>query len=333
MKILISGIGSIGRRHLTNLLQLGQKDIILHRTSGKTLPDHPELPVFTTIEQTLQHQPELAIISQPTCLHTELATVLAKASISYLFIEKPLSHNWAGINELLALIENKRLPTFIGFDLRFDPGFIKVQQWLQDQAIGPVVSIHAEVGQYLPDWRPHEDYRQGMSASQKMGGGVMLDLVHEFDYLTSLAGPVQEVAAMYGKISPLEIQTEDTANILFHFDGGAMGTLRMDYLQKRLSRNCKIIGAKGMIVWDYAGRTATVSTLDNSITDHFDYTHFERNDRFVQEMNYLLHCVENKKEGPVNAVQGAYLLKLVLAAKHSFDTRTFVRIQNFEPVV
>lgn len=88
-----------------------------------------------------------------------------------------------------------------------------------------------------------------------------------------------------------------------------------------------------MIVWDYAGRTATVSTLDNSVAEHFDYNHFERNDRFLQEMKYLLECVEGKRDGPVNAIQGAYLLKLVLAAKHSFDTRTFVRIQHFEPAV
>lgn len=333
MKILISGIGSIGRRHLTNVVQLGQKDIILHRTSGKSLPDYPELPVFTNMAEALQQQPELAIISQPTYLHTELATLVAAAGTTYLFIEKPLAHNWAGVDELLHLIEKKRLTTTVGFDLRFDPGFLRVQQWLQGDAIGAIISIHAEVGQYLPDWRPHEDYRKGMSASQQMGGGIMLDLVHEFDYLVALAGPVQEVAAMYGKISRLEIETEDTANILFHFNTGALGTLRMDYLQKKLSRNCKIIGVKGMIVWDYASRTATVSTLNNSITEYFDYNHFERNDRFVQEMKHLLECAENKTDGPVNAVLGAYLLKLVLAAKHSFDTRTFVRIQHFEPAV
>ncbi len=331
MKILISGIGSIGSRHLNNLLQLGQRDIILHRTSGTLLPDHPEIPVFTDINEALQQQPQLVIISQPTYLHMELATVIVKAGTPYLFIEKPLAHTWAGVTELLASIEKQPIKTTIGFDLRFDPGFIQVQEWLKNSTIGKIVSIHAEAGQYLPDWRPHEDYRQGMSASKKMGGGVMLDLVHEFDYLVELAGPVAEIAAMYRKGSPLEIETEDTANILFHFETGAMGTLRMDYLQKKLSRNCKIIGAKGMIVWDYAGRTATVSTLDNSITEHFDYNHFERNDRFVQEMKYLLECVQENKNGKVDAAMGAYLLRLVLAAKHSFDTRTFVRIQQFEP--
>jgi predicted dehydrogenase len=333
MKILISGIGSIGRRHLKNLMQLGETDIILHRTSGQQLAEHTELPVFTSIEEALRQQPDLAIISQPTFLHIELATALVSASIPYLFIEKPLSHHWVGVQQLLSIVRENNIKTTIGFDLRFDPGFQQVYEWLQADVIGHIVSIHAEVGQYLPDWRPHEDYRQGMSASKKMGGGVMLDLVHEFDYLTALAGPVREVAAMYGRGSQLEIETEDTANILLHFDNGAMGTLRMDYLQKKLSRNCKIIGANGMIVWDYAGRTATVSTLDNGIAEQFDYNHFERNDRFVQEMKYLLECVEKGKDGYVNASKGAELLKLVLAAKHSFDTRTFVRIQHFEPPV
>src|SRR5204863_1092430 len=117
-----------------------------------------------------------------------------------------------------------------------------------------LVAMQAQVGQYLPDWHPWEDYRRGVSARRDTGGGVILDLIHELDYLLWLNGEVSQVACVADHVSSLEIETEDVAAILLRFANGAIGTVHLDYLQRAPSRTCRLIGEDGTICWDYFGQ-------------------------------------------------------------------------------
>ena len=249
-RVLIAGLGSIGRRHLGNLRQLGVQDILLYRTRPELLPEAPELPVFTDLQQALAARPDIVIVSNPTAYHLQVALPAAEAGCN-LFIEKPLSHSWEGVEAFLAVVQRQRLLSMVGFDLRFDPGLCKVKALLEAGCIGHVVAMQAQVGQYLPDWRPSEDYRQGMSARAETGGGVILDLIHELDYVSWLIGPVSHVTCFAEKVSSLHIETEDTAAILLRFAHGAIGTVHLDYIQRAPSRTCRIIGEEGTILWDY----------------------------------------------------------------------------------
>src|SRR3954469_18236676 len=188
VRVLISGLGSIGRRHLRNLLRLGVGDILLHRTRPDPLEEAPELPVFTDLARALAERPDVVIVSNPTAHHLRVAVPAAEAGC-HLFIEKPLSHSWDGVEELLATIRGRKLIAMMGFDLRFEPGLRRIKGLLAGGAIGRVTAIQAQVGQYLPDWHPGEDYRRGVSARKETGGGVILDLIHELDYVTWLVGP------------------------------------------------------------------------------------------------------------------------------------------------
>src|SRR5262245_58799957 len=166
LRVLIVGLGSIGRRHLRNLRQLGVRDILLLRTASAPLEEAPELPVFDDLMEGLARRPDVVIVSNPTAQHLEVCQPAAHAG-SHLFIEKPLSHSWDGVDDLLSTIHARNLVTLVGFDLRFDPGLCKVKSLLDVGTIGRVIAIQAQVGQYLPDWRPEEDYRKGMSALRR----------------------------------------------------------------------------------------------------------------------------------------------------------------------
>ena len=216
VRVLIAGLGSIGRRHLRNLLRLGVDDILLYRTRPDPPEEAPELPVFTDLSLALAARPDVVIVSNPTSHHLRVAVPAAEAGC-HLFIEKPLSHSWAGVDELLATVRRRGLITLMGFDLRFDPGLRTIRGLLADGRIGRVVGVQAQVGQYLPDWHPWEDYRRGVSARVEAGGGVILDLIHELDYLTWLLGPASSVACFADRVSGLEIETEDTAAMLLRF--------------------------------------------------------------------------------------------------------------------
>jgi predicted dehydrogenase len=324
-RILIAGLGSIGRRHLGNLRQLGSDDLLLYRTKPEPLKEAPELPVFTDLGQALAARPDVVIVSTPTAHHLEVALPAARAGC-HLFIEKPLSHSWDGVEELLSVIREQRLLALVGFDLRFDPGLCKVNTLLEEGCIGRVVAIQSQVGQYLPDWHPWEDYRQSSSASAAKGGGVILDLIHELDYVTWLMGPISCLSCFADRISDLDITTEDTAALLLRFDDGAIGTVHLDYIQRDPSRTCRIIGVEGTIWWNYYANKVRWYEAKGDRWHAFEYRNFQRNDRFVAEMQHLLACLRGQDLPRVDAIWGSQILKMALMAKESARTGGVCRV-------
>ena len=318
-RILIAGLGSIGLRHLNNLLQLGEKDILLLRTRNEPVKEAPELPVFTNLQEALLQKPDAVIVSNPTSHHMNVALQAAKAGC-HLFIEKPLSHTWENVETLSAIVKEKDLMGMVGFDMHFDPGLQKVRQLIKDGTIGHITAIQAQVGQYLPDWHPWEDYRKGVSAQVQTGGGVILDLIHEIDYVTWLMGEAKEVVSMNGHVSSLEIETEDTASILLRFKNNAIGTINLDYIQRTLSRSCRIVGEGGTITWDLMNQKVSWFLAEDKAWHDFLYAGFQRNDRFLAEMKHFLDCLQGKSEPEVNLESGSRSLKIALAAKESGKT-------------
>ena len=325
-RILIAGLGSIGARHLNNLLQLGVEDILLLRTRNEPIKEAPHLPIFTKLEDALNQKPDAVIVSNPTSHHLETALPAVKAGC-HLFLEKPLSHTWQDVDTLLATVKQKELIGMVGFDMHFDPGLQKVHQLLKDGTIGQVTAIQAQVGQYLPDWHPWEDYRKGVSARVDTGGGVILDLIHEIDYVTWLMGEAKEVISMNGRVSSLEIQTEDTAAILIRFMNNAIGTINLDYIQRTLSRSCRIVGEEGTITWDLINQKVSWYLAIEKAWHEYSYSGFQRNDRFLAEMKHFLDCLQGKAEPEVNLESGSRSLKIALAAKESGKTGKAVVLQ------
>jgi predicted dehydrogenase len=320
-RFLIAGLGSIGRRHLQNLRQLGVQDIHLYRTHPESLKEAPMSPIFTELKQALESKPQAVIVSNPTAFHMEIALAAARAGC-HLFIEKPLAHSWDGVEELLSLVQEKRLVAMVGFDLRFDPGLCRIKGLIEQEQIGSLIAIHAQVGQYLPEWRTGEDYRDGMSAKIAAGGGVILDLIHELDYTSWLFGPIAQIACFADRLSSLEIETEDTASMLLKFRNGAIGTVSLDYVQRFPSRTCRIIGELGTIIWDYHGQKVAWYQHNNKSWEEYDYSGFERNDRFLAEMRHFLTCLNGEETPKVDLTVGSSVLKVALAAKRSASTGT-----------
>jgi len=234
MKYLIAGLGSIGRRHLRNLMALGEKEIVLLRSHHATLPDD-ELqgyPVETDLQQALMtHSPDAVIVANPTSLHLDVAIPAAEAGCS-LLLEKPISHSWERITELQSAVKRGGSKVLVGFQFRFHPGMMRAKQLIMAGEIGRIISSHVHFGEYLPAWHPWEDYRKGYAARADMGGGVVLTQCHSLDYLPWLVGRVGSVWGFTAKLSDLEVDVEDTAKIGLRFENGALGSIHLDYNQQ-----------------------------------------------------------------------------------------------------
>ncbi len=315
-RILIAGLGSIGQRHLRNLLTLGVEDILLLRTKNEPVEEAPHLPVFTCLKDALDQRPDAVIVSNPTAHHLDVALPAVEAGC-HLFIEKPLSHTWDNVQSLLDAAEARQIIGLVGFDMHFDPGLRKARELILSGVIGRITAIQAQVGQYLPDWHPWEDYRLGVSARAATGGGVILDLIHEIDYVRWLVGEAKEVVSLNGHVSSLEIETEDTAGILIRFVNGAIGMIHLDYVQRTISRTCRVIGEEGTIYWDLVTQKVAWYLASDKAWHEFSYAGVRRNDRFLAEMRHFLACLCGDAIPEVNLVDGSCSLRIALAAKES----------------
>ena len=229
MKFLMVGLGSIGQRHLRNLRTLlgPSPEVLAYRVrklsqvltdqmtieSDTGLEEKYGVRVFSDLEKALREQPDAALICNPNSLHIPVAVAAAEAGC-HLFIEKPLSHNLDGVDELLRIVKDRNVAGLVAFQLRFHPLVRKLRDLIQQGAIGHVISVRAEMGEYMPGWHPYEDYRQAYAARREQGGGSLFAQIHEIDYLYWLFGVPRRLVAMGGHMSSLEIDVEDIASVL-----------------------------------------------------------------------------------------------------------------------
>jgi predicted dehydrogenase len=290
MKFLIAGLGSIGRRHLRNLLALGERDIILYRSQLSTLPDDElsSFPVETDLEAALAHRPEAVIVSNPTSLHLEVAIPAAEAGC-HLLLEKPVSHSLERIEDLCSAVKRGGGQVLVGFQFRFHPTLQMAAWLLAEGAIGRPVAARSHWGEYLPNWHPWEDYRQGYSARPDLGGGVVLTLCHPVDYLGWLLGKPELAWAYTATLGDLGISVEDVAEIGLRFPNGAVGSVHLDYVQQPATHCLEIVGTLGTLCWNNADGSLELYRAGKAEWESFMPPEgFERNWMFTEEMRHFI---------------------------------------------
>lgn len=326
MRYLLIGLGSIGHRHLGNLRHIlpDAQGVVLRRM-GRDTPDS-SVRVVRSMETALETHPDFAIVCSPASCHLEDCRSLAESGVPML-VEKPIASSLEGVQALLNQCREKTLPLMVGYHLRFSPALQIVRAALDQGRIGRVISARAEVGQYLPDWRPGTDYRNGVSARRDLGGGVLRELSHEFDYLRWLLGEVDEVTGWAGRLGDLEIDVEDTAEAILHFRSGALGSVHLDMIQSSPVRFCRILGTSGTLLWD--GRSQRVS-LHSRAQGNWKELHpadaFDRNAMFRAELEHFLSCVRTGAPPQVTGEDGLRALEIALAVEASSSQGRAVRI-------
>ncbi len=313
MKILIAGLGSIGRRHLRNLVALGERDIILYRTHRSTLPDDELAPFVTEtdLEAALAHKPEAVIIANPTALHLQVAIPAAQAGCS-LLIEKPVSDSLQGMEALQRALERGGGRVLVGFQFRFHPALQMIAQLLREGSIGRPLTARAHWGEYLPGWHPWEDYRQSYAARADLGGGVVRTLCHPFDYLRWLLGECSLEWACTGKLGELDLEVEDTAEVGLRFENGALVSLHLDYNQQPPSHTLEINGTQGTLRFDNASGAVTLFQAGTKAWQTFPAPEgFERNWLFLEEMRHLLAVARFEAQPVCSLEDGIRVMELI----------------------
>jgi predicted dehydrogenase len=281
--------------------------------------------VFENLDRAIAEEPDFGIIANPTSLHVKTALCLAEAGIPFL-IEKPVSDRLEGLDELEKTVSEKNLPVMVGFQLRQHPGYKQLLHLISSGQIGDPMNLQGHVGQYLPEWRPHEDYRQSYSASKDMGGGVILDLCHEIDVAISLLGRVVQVCCVCGHYSDLEIESEDMADIIMEHQGRRLSHLHLNYLERNYTWVTRVMGTLGTVVWDYGQGYVELTRSDGTTERWSDPDDFDRDCLFRDQLRQWLEVLDGEVRPEANLENGIDVTRVALAAKRSSQERRHVAL-------
>lgn len=332
-RYLIVGLGSIGKRHLECLRHLRpDSDITVWRQHSRNaaIPLGANRVVFD-IADALAQKPFAAIIANPSTKHVETAIKLANKGI-HLLIEKPISDSMTNVDSLMAICYEKKLTLEVGYVLRFNHELIAFRDLVRMGSIGNVLAFRAEVGQFLPDWRPNTDYRQGVSANKKLGGGALLELSHELDYVAWVFGEPLSVAAQLIRSGALESDVEDMVDVIIKIVTEAgntvTGTIHMDMLQRAPVRYCRAIGVSGTLEWNGIERcTRKFNPATGKWVVLASGIYEGRNEIFIRQLQNFLTSSERKEKDVAQRAKDMVALRMIEAIRTSSREEKTIYLQ------
>jgi len=312
LDILVIGAGSIGCRHAANLAALGARIHLYDVAQERVLSvckDKGYKPLSDLDQSIKTTNYSGAIVCTPPHFHISVSQKLADAGVD-LFIEKPLSHSRDGVDHLIKTVRENDLVAMSGFNLRFEPGLQYIKRKLD---VSKVAFALIECGSHLPLWRPNVDYRSTYSAHRDMGGGIILDDVHELDYACWLFGYPNNTLCSYGQFSSFDIDVEDTADFRLIYPN-RMVSIHSDYIQRSYTRKCKICMRNGYVLEWVFGDHVTEQHPEGD-TSYFYKDGFNVNDMYIEEMKVFLSCINGRTQPESDLSNASRILNLALEAK------------------
>lgn len=329
---LVIGSGSIARRHMMNIKELFPSVRVgCVSASGRALNVEEvgvDTVVYESIELALLDNPTLAIVASPAPFHVNQTLRLIKAGVPVL-VEKPLSTSLIEFASEGGALHEHEDKIEVGYNLRFMPSATKLKSLLDERFLGNIYNVIVDVGQYLPHWRPASDYRVNVSARQALGGGVLLELSHELDYLKWLFGNFSSAYCVSRNSGALEVDVEDQVDAILINSHGLVANLHMDFLQRTPARTCKILGEHGTLIWDLLrNRIVLFKEKDVEIV-LFDDPDYDRNQMYKDELVHFSKVASGFSQPLVGLKDALETLALIDALKRSSASQEIVKIEEY----
>lgn len=292
-RALVIGYGSIGQRHARILKEQGGEVAVLSRRRIDMEPHFYELSSAIA-----DWQPDYVVVANETHEHLQILNELANLDYrGTVLVEKPIFDKPAEVpNNQFSFLG-------VGYNLRFHPLLEKLNNLLVDA--GKIFTATIYVGSYLPNWRPDRDYRECYSAKRNEGGGVLLDLSHELDYIYWLLGPWQAMAAIGGHISDLDIDADDAYCLMMKTEKCPLVSVHLNFLDRKPRRSIIVNCQHHTYEVDLVnGRMTIDGGEENVIVD--------KDDTYRKEHSRILGL---NKNGVCTADEALETLKAVASAK------------------
>ena len=318
LRVAIVGFGSAGARAFQVIRELRPETEFLvvsrHAATGEGYTS------TSSLDDVVGFAPDAVIVAGPATTRGDVVRQIGTLGVP-VFIEKPLAHTLgdavAFLDTLGPLVDQSQ----VGYNLRFSESLIAFRDLVRGGRFGPVLRFSAETAQYLPEWRPDTDYRETVSARADLGGGVLLELSHEFDYLRWIFGEWDWLSAWSGRTSSLEIDVEDTALVTIGIEHNpaatqVVGQLSLDFVRRDKTRTVTAVCEGGTLQWDGIAGTVEVyepskSRWETVVTDSGSQSAYKA------QWDSFLDVVEKGSAPRVAISDGVAVLRAVEAIRHS----------------
>jgi spore coat polysaccharide biosynthesis protein SpsF len=313
---IIIGLGSIGQRHTSNLKTMGIKNITSLRSKKghyKKLPKELGVCEIYSWSEALKQKYDIAIISNPTSLHIEAALKIAN-NVKGVFIEKPISNNLSNCDKLIKLFKRNHTISFVGHNLMFHPIVKEIINFYSENDTGEIINIQCQVGQWLPDWHPYEDYTKAYFARRDLGGGVTLSLIHEIHLVLKLAGLPMHVFGEFSQYNKLKLDVDVCSDLMIKHKSGAVSQVHLDFIQKPSHRSGIITFEKAWLSYDFNNMEIIAQKKNEDPYQLFKNSSYDSNNMYIEQLQKFVSLVE---EGRIkhedDAISSLESLKVVKA--------------------
>ena len=292
--VLIMGAGSIGQRHIRNLQQLGIVRIIALRSKKghyKNLPKELNVIEVDNLQDAIKNNPDIAIIANPTSLHLDSVKQIA-GHVKGIFIEKPLSISSDECDEIVEILNQHKVVSFVGHNLMFHPIVKNIMKFYDENDIGEIINIQCQVGQWLPDWHPYEDYKNAYYARRDLGGGVALTLIHEIHLALELAGKPLSVVGEISEYEKLNLDVDICSDLMIKHQAGAVSQIHLDYLQQPAHRSGLVTFEKGWASYDFSKNELVGQKSDEKIKVIWSDEKHDTNQPYIDQLKEFIGFVE-----------------------------------------
>lgn len=342
-RILFVGLGGAGQRHLRVLHELLRDDgveMLAYRSSKRTPVLRPDFSVETgvsllekyglrevgSVQEGLDSEPQLVVVSTPTSLHLEPAQAAAERGID-LIVEKPLSHDLVGFSALAQAVVGHASKFMVSFQRRFHPLVRETADLLKDGQIGSVKYVEVRVASFVPEWHGYEDFRGLYACRAELGGGVILTEIHEIDLCLLWFGLPKSVYCLGGARAGQGLDVEDCVHMLLDY-GHLSVDVRLDFMNRMSERSIRISGTQGTAVLDLQSNRLCIYGADGVSSERSLSGDYDATDQFrLQARNFF----ERLEPGDMRYLEAAEATLLVAgAAKKSLEVGCKVLVEHHD---
>ncbi len=332
-RILFVGGGGIGERHIRCFLATGEVQAsvceIREDRMSELQDKYPISRIFTDFGQIPLDEFDAAVIAVPAHLHIPMALACARHGLPFL-LEKPLSVNLEGVDELLSIIAENNVYATVGFVRRSQPCYQKLRELALSGLIGELQMARFHSAQEFPKYRP--DYRETYYAHEETGGGCILDgATHFLNLAEWVFGEVQEVVALYDRLVLTGVECEDSAIIVMRFrNNSALVEVFVNQFQKPNVAEIELIGTKGnlRLVFVNGALVITHCADDSNRWEELCRASCGRDDPFIQQARDVLAGIDGKAPPITSVAEAAHNLRVLLAAKRSQNEKAVISLAN-----
>lgn len=329
MKFLIVGFGSIGRRHAVIIKKNWPEFELIVCSQHCDLTSQKEFGIdylVRTLDEAIEHQPDAAIIANCSVDHITIAKKLLTYNI-HMLIEKPVSDDINKIEGFLGQVEDSGLVVQVGYVLRYLDSLNEFRHYILSESLGEMYMVQSYVGQSLTQWRINRSYAESVSAKKATGGGVLLELSHELDYLIWIFGDLALESSRVHKASKLDIDVEDMAELSLASKKKNQAesfpvSLHMNMIQQNPERYCKVIAENGDLIWDGVNQEVILFPSKSYEKKRTIYSEksYDRDCVFYRQMGFFIKSIEAKTQSLEGLAQAIQVLGLIDRVKaESYD--------------